>query len=48
MISRVRGPNRFLIYLRFGRFLLWEFRWPLGVYATLVFGGGLGAARLVS
>lgn len=40
MLTRVRGPNRFLIYLRFTRYLLWEFRWPLGVFASLVLGGG--------
>jgi voltage-gated potassium channel len=28
-------------YLRFGRFLLWEFRWPLGVFWGLVLLGGL-------
>jgi Trk K+ transport system NAD-binding subunit len=29
------------MYLRFTRYLLWEFRWPLGVFTTLVLGGGL-------
>jgi Trk K+ transport system NAD-binding subunit len=29
------------MYLRFVRFLLWEFRWPLVVFWTLVLGGGL-------
>lgn len=40
MISSYRGPNRFRIYVRFVRYLLWEFRWPLGVFATLVVLGG--------
>ena len=40
------GPSRprtgaFLMYLRFARYLLWEFRWPLGVFTVLVLGGGL-------
>jgi Trk K+ transport system NAD-binding subunit len=29
------------MYLRFVRYLLWEFRWPLVVFWTLVIGGGL-------
>jgi len=29
------------MYLRFARYLLWEFRWPLGVFTTLVLVGGL-------
>jgi Trk K+ transport system NAD-binding subunit len=29
-----------LMYVRFVRYLLWEFRWPLVVFATLVLGGG--------
>ena len=29
------------MYLRFVRYLLWEFRWPLAVFAALVLGGGL-------
>src|SRR5262245_21537576 len=40
MIPHLPIPARFLIYLRFVRHLLWEFRWPLGVFATLVLGGG--------
>jgi voltage-gated potassium channel len=28
------------MYLRFARYLFWEFRWPLGVFTTLVIGGG--------
>jgi voltage-gated potassium channel len=41
MIPRVRTPVRLLMYLRFMRYLLWEFRWPLVVFWTLVIGGGL-------
>src|SRR6185312_8678669 len=41
MLPRTTGPNRFRIYARFVRYLLWEFRWPLGVFTTLVLGGGL-------
>jgi Trk K+ transport system NAD-binding subunit len=41
MIPRVQGTQTLRIYLRFVRFLLWEFRWPLGVFTTLVLGGGL-------
>jgi voltage-gated potassium channel len=41
MVPYVRAPVRFLMYLRFARYLLWEFRWPLGVFTTLVMGGGL-------
>ena len=40
MVPHVRAPVRFLIYLRFARYLLWEFRWPLGVFTMLVLGGG--------
>jgi voltage-gated potassium channel len=38
--KHVRAPVRFLIYLRFARYLLWEFRWPLIVFTSLVMGGG--------
>jgi Trk K+ transport system NAD-binding subunit len=31
---------RLLMYLRFTRYVLWEFRWPLIVFAILVVGGG--------
>jgi Trk K+ transport system NAD-binding subunit len=41
MIPRVRAPARLLMYVRFVRFLLWEFRWPLVVFWSLVLGGGL-------
>jgi Trk K+ transport system NAD-binding subunit len=40
MISKYEGPNRLRIYIRFVRYLVWEFRWPLGVFATLVLVGG--------
>ncbi len=33
-------PNRLAIHLRFVGYLLWEFRWPLGVFALLIYGGG--------
>jgi voltage-gated potassium channel len=29
------------MYLRFARYLLWEFRWPLSIFTTLVLTGGL-------
>ena len=41
IVPYVRAPVRFRIYLRFARFLLWEFRWPLSVFTTLVLLGGL-------
>jgi Trk K+ transport system NAD-binding subunit len=40
MIPYVRAPVRLLMYLRFSRHILWEFRWPLIVFWTLVIGGG--------
>lgn len=40
IIARVRTPLRLSMYLRFGRYMLWEFRWPLAVFSTLVIGGG--------
>src|SRR5262249_21311715 len=40
MIPRVRAPVRLLMYLRFMRYVLWEFRWPLVVFTLLVVGGG--------
>jgi Trk K+ transport system NAD-binding subunit len=48
MVPHVRAPARFLIYLRFARYLLWEFRWPLGVMVVLVLGGGLILHRYYS
>ncbi len=41
IIPRARGPIRLLMYLRFARYLLWEFRWALGVFWSLVVLGGL-------
>ena len=35
------GPNKVRIYIRYVGYLLWEFRLPLGVFAGLVFFGGL-------
>jgi Trk K+ transport system NAD-binding subunit len=40
MIPHLRIPDRLRVYLRFIRYLLWEFRWPLGIFAGLVIGGG--------
>jgi Trk K+ transport system NAD-binding subunit len=40
MIPHLPIPARFPIYLRFVRYLLWEFRWPLSVFVTLVLVGG--------
>ena len=40
MVPHVRAPVRFLMYLRFARYLLWEFRWPLCIFSTLVLLGG--------
>lgn len=36
----LRGMNRLLIHLRFYRYLLGEFRWPMGVFILLIVGGG--------
>ena len=36
-----KGLQQLRVYLRFAGYLLWEFRWTLGVFATLVLGGGL-------
>jgi Trk K+ transport system NAD-binding subunit len=41
MLPHLPTPARFRIYYRFYRYLLWEFRWALGVFATIVIGGGL-------
>jgi len=40
MIPHLPIPARFRSYLRFVHYLVWEFRWPLGVFVTLVLGGG--------
>ena len=37
----MRSPNQLRIFLRYVRYLLWEFRWPLSVFSSLVLGGGL-------
>ena len=34
MVPHVRAPVRFLMYLRFARYLFWEFRWPLVVFTV--------------
>jgi Trk K+ transport system NAD-binding subunit len=39
--GRPRRPGRVATHVRYWLFLLWEFRWPLGVFAALVLGGGL-------
>ena len=41
MVPHVRTGARFLMYLRFARFLLWEFRWPMTIFTLLVLVGGL-------
>ena len=40
MVPHVRARCDILMYLRFARYLLWEFRWPLGIFTSLVLGGG--------
>jgi Trk K+ transport system NAD-binding subunit len=37
----MNAPTPLAIYRRYAQFLLWEFRWPLGVFTVLVLGGGL-------
>lgn len=39
--DRPRAPSWLGVNIRFVLYLLWEFRWPLTVFATLVVGGGL-------
>lgn len=34
-------PHRWRIHVRYVRYLLWEFRWPLGVFTAMVLLGGL-------
>jgi Trk K+ transport system NAD-binding subunit len=36
----MRAPTKLQVYSRYLLFLLWEFRWPLGVFWGLVFVGG--------
>ena len=45
LFPRVAGTRRLQIYLRFFRYLAWEFRWPLIVFWSLVLGGGLILSR---
>ncbi len=42
---RMRGPTRLAIYVRYLRYLLWEFRWSLGIFWSLVLVGGLVLQR---
>jgi Trk K+ transport system NAD-binding subunit len=37
----LQRPHRLRIYLRYAGYLLWEFRWALGVFCGLVLGVGL-------
>jgi voltage-gated potassium channel len=39
--QRMRTPIRLAIYVRYLRYLFWEFRWPLGVFWSLVLFGGV-------
>jgi voltage-gated potassium channel len=39
--SRPRAPIGLAVHARYLRFLIWEFRWPLGVFWSLVLLGGL-------
>jgi voltage-gated potassium channel len=41
MVPHVRAPVRFLMYARFARYLLREFRWPLVIFTSSVLLGGL-------
>jgi voltage-gated potassium channel len=40
LTPRELGPPRVWMYARFCRYLLWEFRWSVGVFWGLVLGGG--------
>lgn len=40
-LGQIRAPIRLAIYLRYLRYLLWEFRWSLGIFWSLVLVGGL-------
>jgi voltage-gated potassium channel len=42
----MKTPSRVLIHLRFVRYLLWEFRWSLGLFWTMVLVGGLALQKL--
>ncbi len=37
----MKRPSQIAVYGRYARFLLYEFRWPIGVFAALVLVGGL-------
>ncbi|MFO0907947.1 MAG: NAD-binding protein [Isosphaeraceae bacterium] len=39
--KHLTGAKRLLIHVRFLQYILWEFRWPIGVLILLVFSGGL-------
>jgi Trk K+ transport system NAD-binding subunit len=39
--TRPRAPIGLAVHARYLRYLFWEFRWPLGVFWSLVFLGGL-------
>jgi len=38
--GRCAKPGRLAVHARYVRFLIWEFRWPLGVFAATVLAGG--------
>jgi Trk K+ transport system NAD-binding subunit len=42
----MRFSTYLLMHLRFLLYVLWEFRWPLGIFWALVLGGGLGLRAL--
>ncbi|HEV3025098.1 MAG TPA: NAD-binding protein [Pirellulales bacterium] len=37
----MKGPTQLQIHLRYVRYLLWEFRWPLSVFTSVVLAAGL-------
>lgn len=39
-LAPMRRPSALRIYLRYARYLLWEFRWSLGIFWSLVLVGG--------
>ncbi len=41
LVPQMKQPSRLRIYFRYGLYLLWEFRWSLGVFWSLVLVGGL-------
>lgn len=40
LVPPMRRPSRLRIYVRYALYLLWEFRWSLGVFWSLVLVGG--------